>query len=528
MEIFINYIDDEKLINSSTVEFGFSIISDKQERLTFKAYDPLFNIKYIPGDHTIDAVPSVNYWVRFEIDLRANEEKPNTRFGFILTCEDEEGNVILEKTYPTNRKANNLRPEGEEKVLWIIGDSNVWASFGNDDFRYQEIAGYKPVRISITSLSLNRFINGKNLDLMLGLPIRENDCIAFYLGEIDFRYTIHKYTEDKCKDLSSACLDLMSRYLESLMNIRKYFRDNRIIVMSPNPPFPKDYHYEENMVRGSEDDRILCFDIFNEFWSSQGEFEYLNWTNEYTDPNGLMKVEDLYEGNHHIKEHTKISKRLSTKIINKNMETKMDTIESVSPKELVDYCLEHDLMEKCIFMQVYEEILTLAYWLKGFQPVNVLEIGTMGSTFWLINKLSTGKKVSVDIDPRQSIIHHFMYGEDWRFFQGDSHTEEMYNNVKDFCPQFDFIFIDGDHTYNGVKRDFEMYKNLLSPRGVIAFHDIDPDHIFADSYAGQVYKFWQDLEEGTKTNIVCKKSSGNVKLNGVHSQGFGGIGIWRP
>ena len=198
------------------------------------------------------------------------------------------------------------------------------------------------------------------------------------------------------------------------------------------------------------------------------------------------------------------------------------------PKELVDYCLDHDLMEKCIFMQVYEEILTLAYWLKGFQPVNVLEIGTMGSTFWLMNKLSTGKKVSVDIDPRQSIIHHFMHGEDWRFFQGDSHTEEMYNNVKDFCPQFDFIFIDGDHTYHGVKRDFEMYKNLLSPRGVIAFHDIDPDHTFADSYAGQVYRFWQDLEEGTKTNIVCKKSSGNVKLNGVHSQGFGGIGIWRP
>ena len=61
------------------------------------------------------------------------------------------------------------------------------------------------------------------------------------------------------------------------------------------------------------------------------------------------------------------------------------------PKELVDYCLDHDLMEKCIFMQVYEEILTLAYWLKGFQPVNVLEIGTMGSTFWLMNKLSTGK-----------------------------------------------------------------------------------------------------------------------------------------
>ena len=207
------------------------------------------------------------------------------------------------------------------------------------------------------------------------------------------------------------------------------------------------------------------------------------------------------------------------------MNYQIQNISDPDPKELVDYCLNFDLMEKCIFMQVYEEILSLSYWIKGFKPNNILEIGTMGSTFWLFSKLSTGKKVSIDIEPRDSIIHHFMYGEDWRFFQGNSQTEEMFENVKNFCPQFDFIFIDGDHTYDGVKRDFEMYKNLLSPRGVIGFHDIDPDHIFADSYAGQVYKFWQDLQEGTKTNIVCKKSSGSVKLNGIHSQGLSLIHI---
>lgn len=526
MEIFIDYIDDEKLIHSSTIEFGFHIISDKQEKLTFKVYDPFFNIQYIPGDHSMDAIQGISYWTRFEIDLRANTEKPNTRFGFILTCEDERGNIILEKNHLINKKADNLRPDKNGNVLWIIGDSNAWASFGNDDFKYQDIAGYNPVRISITSLSLNRFINGKNLDLMLGLPIRENDCIVFYLGEIDFRYTIHKYAENKGIDLSIACLDLMNRYLNTLMDIRAYFSNNRIIVISPNPPIPNDYHYEENMVRGSESDRIMCFNIFKEFWNSQKEFEYLDWTPGYTDERGLMNTEDLYEGNHHIKEHTKISKKLSNKII---ME-KMEKIENnnLDPKKLVDYCLDNDLMEKCIFMQVYEEILTLSYWLKGFRPVNILEIGTMGSTFWLISKLSEGKKVSIDIEPRQSIIHHFMYGEDWRFFQGDSHTEEMFNNVKDFCPQYDFIFIDGDHSYEGVKRDFEMYKSLLSPRGVIGFHDIDPNHIFADSYAGQVYKFWQDLDEGTKMNLVCQKSSGNVKLNGQHSQGFGGIGLWMP
>jgi predicted O-methyltransferase YrrM len=527
MEIFITYIDDEKLINSSTVDFGFYITGEDTRRLTFKIYDPFFGVQYIPGEHTVVATPGINYWVRFEIDIRANEEKPNTRFGFILTCENEEGNIILEKKHSINKKAYNLRPKTNENVLWIIGDSNAWASFGNDEFRYSDIAGYKPVRISVTSLSLNRFINGKNVEFMLGLPIRENDCIVFYLGEIDLRYTIHKHSETSGETIEDSCTNLLNRYFNTLIEIRKYL-DNRIIVISPNPPIPDNYHYDANLVKGNEKDRVLVFSIFNEFWNTQNEFEYLDWSSEYMDDKGLIDIANLYPGNHHICEHTKITKKLSNRIKNKKMDTKKDITVKTSPKELVDYCLDSDLMEKCIFMQVYEEILTLSYWLKGFQPVNILEIGTMGSTFWLMSKLSEGKKVSIDIEPRQSIVHHFMYGEDWRFFQGDSHTDEMYNRVKDFCPQYDFIFIDGDHTYNGVKKDFEMYKNLLSPRGVIGFHDIDPDHIFADSYAGQVYKFWQDLDEGTKMNLVCQKSSGKVKLNGQHSQGFGGIGLWMP
>ena len=135
---------------------------------------------------------------------------------------------------------------------------------------------------------------------------------------------------------------------------------------------------------------------------------------------------------------------------------------NLDPKELVDYCLVPDLMEKCIFMQVYEEWLTFAHWVKGFQPNNILEIGTMGSTFWILSKLSTGKKASADIEPRLSIIHHFMYGEDWKFFQGDTHEQEMFESIKDFCPKYDLIFIDGDHTYEGVKKDFEMYILLYS------------------------------------------------------------------
>lgn len=523
----INYVDWDKLTKNSTVEFGFSISGDSPVALRFKIYDPFFNIQYIPGEHTIEEVsPFVNYWVLFEVDLRAAEEKPNTRFGFRLVVEDLFGNMVFEKMYLTNEIAHSLRNKSK-KVAWIIGDSNAWASFGNDDFRYPEIEGYTPVRIGVTSLSLNRFIKGNQIDFIKGLPIESEDLLVFYLGEIDFRYTIHKHCLNKNLDLEKECTKLVNDYLSTLDRISKEYK-NRILILSPNPPMPDGFIEDRSLIYGTKEGRKKCFNIFDFLMESQERYEYLNWTKEYTNADGFIKTEFLYEKNHHIKKHDIIYRELSKKIKWKKMETKLQTKESLDPKELVDYCLDPNLMENCIFMQVYEEFLTLAQWLSGFKPNNILEIGTMGSTFWIFSKLSTGKKVSIDIDPRQSIIHHFMYGENWRFFQGDSHTQEMLEKVKNFCPKFDFIFIDGDHSYEGVKKDFEMYKSLLSPRGVIGFHDIDPDHMFADSYAGQVYKFWQDLDEGSKTNIVCKKSSGAVKLNGIHPQGFGGIGLWRP
>lgn len=198
-------------------------------------------------------------------------------------------------------------------------------------------------------------------------------------------------------------------------------------------------------------------------------------------------------------------------------------------KNLIDYHCKSYLMDGNEFQQVYEEITTFAYWLKGFEPKNILEIGFKGATFHIFSQLSTGKKVAVDISDvwRSTVSHFMMYNEDFKFIQGDSQTVEIRDKVKEFCPKYDLIFIDGDHSYNGVKNDFELYKTLLSDRGYVVFHDIDPEHIFADNYGGQVYKFWQDLDYGNKTNIVTIKSSGKVSTHGK-TERFGGIGLWRP
>ena len=149
--------------------------------------------------------------------------------------------------------------------------------------------------------------------------------------------------------------------------------------------------------------------------------------------------------------------------------------ENLDPKSLVDYCVNSELMHKCIFMQVYEEFLTFSYWLKGFQPNNILEIGTMGSTFWIMNKLSSGKKVSIDIENRESIIHHFMWEEDWMFVVGSSQDVNNFDKIRNKCDKYDLIFIDGDHSYDGVRNDILSWFPKIKIGGFICGHDFDPD-----------------------------------------------------
>lgn len=43
--------------------------------------------------------------------------------------------------------------------------------------------------------------------------------------------------------------------------------------------------------------------------------------------------------------------------------------------------------------------------------------------------------------------------------------------AREWQQPIDFLFIDGDHSYEGVKRDWELFSPHLTPFGVAAFHD---------------------------------------------------------
>lgn len=43
--------------------------------------------------------------------------------------------------------------------------------------------------------------------------------------------------------------------------------------------------------------------------------------------------------------------------------------------------------------------------------------------------------------------------------------------LNDIPEGVDFIFVDGDHSFEGVKKDFEIFSKKLSQNGVLLFHD---------------------------------------------------------
>jgi predicted O-methyltransferase YrrM len=96
----------------------------------------------------------------------------------------------------------------------------------------------------------------------------------------------------------------------------------------------------------------------------------------------------------------------------------------------------------------------------------------------------------------------------------DSHSLSTLRAVRTILEErkLDFLFIDGDHTYNGAKIDFEMYSKLVRKGGIIAFHDIVSG---PQESVGGVPRFWNEIKRDFK----------HVELVKDWKQGGFGIGI---
>ena len=89
-----------------------------------------------------------------------------------------------------------------------------------------------------------------------------------------------------------------------------------------------------------------------------------------------------------------------------------------------------------------------------------------------------GLVVGVENAPEYAFSVHrtspFKPISDMNLIEGDSHLWETVDRVEAALKgrPLDFLFIDGDHSYEGAKQDLEMFGPLVRSGGIIGFHDV--------------------------------------------------------
>jgi predicted O-methyltransferase YrrM len=155
-------------------------------------------------------------------------------------------------------------------------------------------------------------------------------------------------------------------------------------------------------------------------------------------------------------------------------------------------------------LQIKEEIARLFELVKALEPAAVCEIGAAGcgTTFLFARAAAPGSLVvSIDLELEEARRHASALfareGQRVVCLKADSHQTETVREVERLLAgrALDFLFIDGDHSYEGVARDFELYAPLVRPDGLIAFHDIVPlAEGDANHTVGGVPQFWRELK----------------------------------
>jgi len=82
--------------------------------------------------------------------------------------------------------------------------------------------------------------------------------------------------------------------------------------------------------------------------------------------------------------------------------------------------------------------------------------------------------------------------------------------------KIDYLHIDGDHSYEGVKKDFELYSTIMSENGIITIHDTDQTYhntLIVTENSKENFipfdgpcKFIKELQEDKKWNLVNLKN----------------------
>lgn len=130
-------------------------------------------------------------------------------------------------------------------------------------------------------------------------------------------------------------------------------------------------------------------------------------------------------------------------------------------------------------------------WLAGavnaMQPRRILELGsyTGGSILCMLQELGQSSElISVDMEKDLRFCPPEVFDDvRIRFVFGNDLDLSIFGGNIPF--DVDFLFIDTDHTYQQIAKEWSVYQHLLSNEAIVVLDDIR---------LNDMYRFWQELD----------------------------------
>lgn len=198
-------------------------------------------------------------------------------------------------------------------------------------------------------------------------------------------------------------------------------------------------------------------------------------------------------------------------------------------EELWNQCIEFNIEQK---PEEYKQLIELLN--SKANKKYALEIGSNygGTTVGFCNIFEN--VITIDIKHHENFDKLKEKFPNYNYLISDSKSNDTVNFIKSLGIKFDFIFIDGDHSYDGVKSDYEKYKQFLASDGHIGFHDIissdqnKKNNINVDILWNDIKKFYKKTYEyfhDQKTNLYKTDNLFHNIVKDVSYSSWGGIGI---
>ena len=180
----------------------------------------------------------------------------------------------------------------------------------------------------------------------------------------------------------------------------------------------------------------------------------------------------------------------------------------IAPRWLPQDCLTH-----CALVSDRVELIR-----RLQQSAVVAEIGTQTGGF--------AKQIIESCQPRELHIFDLSFQDfDRSFFEGDIQTGRVVLHEGDSSTAmsgladgyFDWMYIDGDHSFEGVSRDIQEAKRLIKPDGILVFNDYT------------VYSHLEGIQYGVMraVNDLCLEDDFEIVMFALNVLGYHDVALRR-